>query len=228
MRVILRFLFRLVCAGIIVGVLVLIGIRVQRHVLRGRAQALMADMETITLGQTTFRQVQPIFRRWQPWGKFVRPCSPAQCEFSIQLHDLDSRPDRYLYQNRQIFNLASLVGESPTAISARIGVLDGVVSSEQIGFAIETPGHLLSGQALSSPRIDFPHGGRSTSHPDYAVWSPPNYPDMVRLEFTPSANPSEIHRLMAIDFSCVTRWHPCQSRDQIMPAAMAVAIAASH
>lgn len=223
MRLILRFLLRLVCAGIIVGLLVLIGIRIQRHILCSRAEALMADMESITLGHTTFQQVQPVFRRWRRWGKFVRPCSPARCEFSIQLHRLDSRPDRYLYQNRWIFNLASLVGESPTAISARIGVLDGVVSSEQIGFAIETPGHLLSGQALSSPQIDLPHGDRSTSHPDYAVWSPPNYPDMVRLEFTPSADPAEIHRLMAIDFSCVTRWHPCNSRSEIMPAAVAAA-----
>lgn len=221
MRLIWRFLLWLVCAGIVTGLVVLMGIRIERRILRGRAEALMADMQSITLRQTTFQQVQPIFARWRRWGKFVRPCSPARCEFDIRLHALDSRPDRYLYRDRAIFQLASLVGESPAAVSARIEVLDGVVSSEQIGFAIETPGHLLSGQAASSPTIDLPSGARATPHAEYAVWSPPNFPDMVRLEFTPSADPSQIHRLMAIDFSCMTRWHPCQSRNQIMPAAMA-------
>ncbi|MGH9735536.1 MAG: hypothetical protein ACRD8A_13210 [Candidatus Acidiferrales bacterium] len=225
MRLIWRSLLWLVCASIVAGLTVLIGIRVERHVLRRHAEALMADMQSITLRETTFQQVQPIFRRWRRWGKFIRPCSPARCEFDIRLHDLDSRPDRYLYRDHAVFQLASLVGESPTAISARIGVLNGVVSSEQIGFAIETPGHLLSAQTASSPRIDLPRGAHSTPAPNYAVWSPPNFPDMVRLEFTPSADPSRIHRLMAIDFSCLTRWRPCQSRDQIMPAAMSAAAA---
>ncbi|HEX5422601.1 MAG TPA: hypothetical protein VFW94_03565 [Candidatus Acidoferrales bacterium] len=220
MRLIWRSLLWLVCAGIVAGLLVLMGIRIERRILRGRAEALMADMQSITLRHTTFQQVQPIFVRWRRWGKFVRPCSPARCEFDIRLHGLDSRPDRYLYRDRAIFDLASLVGESPTAISARIGVLNGVVSSEQIGFAIETPGHLLSAQAASSAHIDLPAAAGATTHAEYAVWSPPNFPDMVRLEFTPSADPSQIHRLMAIDFSCLTRWHPCQSRNQIMPAAM--------
>lgn len=223
MRRIWRALVWLVCAAIIAGVIGLIVIRIQRRVLRGRAEALMIDMQSITVRKTTFQEVQPVFLRWRRWGKFARPCSPLRCEFDIKLHDLDSRPDRYLYRNRPIFQLASLVGESPTAISARIGVLDGVVSSEQIGFAIETPGHLLSGQAASSPSIDLPAGTRATTRAGYAVWSPPNFPDMVRLEFTASADPSQIHRLMAINFSCLTRWRPCQSPNQIMPAAMAAA-----
>jgi hypothetical protein len=220
MRKICRVFLWLVCAGVAVGVLGLIGIRVERHVLRRRAETLMADMQSITLRQTTFQQVEPIFRRWRKWGSFEGPCSSARCEFNIDLHELNSRPDRYLYRDFTIFKLASLVGESPTAITARIGVLDGVVWFEQIGFAIETPGHLLSAQAASVARIDPPFGGLQ-AHADYAVWAPSNFPDDVRLEFTPSANPVVIHRLMAIDFSCLTRWRPCQSRNEIMPAAMA-------
>jgi hypothetical protein len=222
MRRIWRALLWLFCAGVAVAVLGLIGVRVERHILRNRAEALMADMQSITLRQTTFQQVQPIFRRWRRWGRFDGSCSPARCEFNIDLHDLSSRPDRYLYRDVTIFKLASLVGESPTAISARIGVLDGVVWSEQIGFAIEPPGNLLEGNATSVSRAEpVYYGMHWRSHPDYTISWPANLPDSVRLEFTPFANPAEIHRLMALNFSCLTRWRACQSKRDMMPTAMA-------
>jgi hypothetical protein len=222
LRRIWRGFLWLFCAGVAVAVLGLIGMRVERHILRNRAEALMADMQSITLRQTSFQQVQPIFRRWRKWGSFEGPCSSARCEFNIDLHDLNSRPDRYLYRDVTIFKLASLVGESPTAISARIGVLDGVVWSEQIGFAIEPPGNLLEGNATSVSRIDPPFASSNwQSHPEYTVQEAANLPDDVRLEFTPFANAEEIHHLMAINFSCLTRWHPCQTKNDIMPAFLA-------
>lgn len=219
-RRIWRAFLWLVCAGIALGLLGVIGIRVERHVLRHRAEALMVDMQSIRLRQTTFQQAQPIFRRWRKWGTFAGPCSPARCDFQVELRTLNSKPDRYLYLDRGIFYLASLVGESPTAITAHVGVLNGVVANEQIGFAIETPRHLLSGQAASVSQIKPPFAV-SQAHADYAIWAPANFPDDVRVEFTAAADPAVIHRLMVIHFSCLTRWLPCQSRSELMPAAIA-------
>jgi hypothetical protein len=40
-----------------------------------------------------------------------------------------------------------------------------------------------------------------------------------RVSFTPDASPSDIRRLMQFDLSCLTRWHPCLTRSDIMPSA---------
>jgi hypothetical protein len=110
-------------------------------------------------------------------------------------------------------------------------VLDGVVWSEHIAFAMfirgwnadGTPDNdIVGGSATSESRlilgVDDPHWGL---HPEYTIWWPANLPNEVSLEFTPFADPDEIHRLMYMNFSCLTRWAPCRDKKDIMPVALA-------
>lgn len=40
-------------------------------------------------------------------------------------------------------------------------------------------------------------------------------------KFTPYTAPADIRRLLQFDLSCLTRWHPCLTQSDIMPAAWA-------
>jgi hypothetical protein len=37
--------------------------------------------------------------------------------------------------------------------------------------------------------------------------------------FTPYADPGDVRRLMDINFSCLTSWHPCETKADILPTA---------
>jgi hypothetical protein len=225
------FLWAFACVLIVTFVTVL-SIRVHLYVLRHRAELLLADVESITLRQATFHDVQPIFLRWRRWGKFDGPCSEARCTFDVSLSEIDTPLNRFLYDHNRLINLAARFGERPTGIRAEFTVLNGLVWSEGIAFGIENSGwypdgrpniEMTSGEATSvskiEPRVTADWHWRL--RPDYTIRWPDNLPNQVRLQFTPFANFVDIHRLMSLNFSCLTRSVPCTHKEDIMPKALA-------
>ena len=216
---------------VIVGVVTVIGIRVHRHVLRHRAELLLTDMESIGLRRTTFSDVQPILLRWRRWGKYDGPCNQTHCTFDILLAGgFDTPLNRFVYDHDAVLSLLIRLGESPAVIHARFTVFDGIVWSEGITFGIDTQVwgsdgrryiELISGEASSVSKIDpVLRGLHWRLHPDYGIRWPDNLPNEIRLQFTPFADPADIHRLMALDFSCLTRLVPCKDKNDIMPVAL--------
>jgi hypothetical protein len=61
----------------------------------------------------------------------------------------------------------------------------------------------------------------SLLHPEYYVSTgrPTSSTLGALAEFTPYADPADVKRLMDIDFSCLTRWRPCQTGADIAPTA---------
>ena len=90
------------CTAVSLVILVVVAgitFRAHRYILRHRAEMLLSDMESISLRQTTFRDVQPIMLRWRRWGKSDGPCSETHCTFEIRLSDLDTPLNRFLYEH---------------------------------------------------------------------------------------------------------------------------------
>jgi hypothetical protein len=221
-----------ICAALMILVFVAgIIVRGQRYLLRHRAEMLLADMQTISVRRTTFRDVQPIMIRWRRWGSYDGPCGEARCSFNIQLSDLNTPLSQFLYEHWAAFALATYVGEPPTVIRAHFTVIDGMVWSESIGFGIETQGRaweggryveLLGGSARSISKTDpLFWGSQSHLHPDYNISWTGKMRDQTQLEFTPFANSADIHRLMVLNFSCLTRLIPCRDKNDFMPVALA-------
>jgi hypothetical protein len=206
-------------------------VRINRYVLRYRAEALMRNMQSISLRRTTFEEVQPVLRRWQQWGTYHGPCTAQRCTFFIELCDLNSPLNTFLYNHQRLFTLASYVGERPTVVRAVIGVIDGVVWREGIAFGIENrvwnPDgrplvELVGGSASSTSKTEWVYlGPHWNLHPEYTIHWPTNLPNELSLDFTPFANSTEIHHLMSMNFSCLTRWTSCSTKNDIMPTAMA-------
>lgn len=206
-------------------------VRVRRYVLRHRAEMLLVDMQSITLRQTTFGDVQPILLRWRRWGKYDGACSRTRCTFDISLSGFDTPLNQFLFDHMSFLDFATHLGEAPTEIRARFTVLDDVVWSKAIRFGIETPvwssdgkrgADLVSGAAESVSKLDPNLWGQHWRlHPDYSIHGPDNMPNVVQLRFTPFAKPQEISRLMVLNFACLTRLVPCRTQNEIMPAAVA-------
>lgn len=128
-------------------------------------------------------------------------------------------------------------GGRPARTSVKIGMRNGVVWAKAITVSIETYGHPVgwSGNWVmeyslvayihSLSRFDYSderwNDRQLMAHPDYEIGQPGGCEFCVMgwAKFTPYAAPEDIHRLMQLNLSCLTRWRPCTTQSDIMPVA---------
>jgi hypothetical protein len=132
------------------------------------------------------------------------------------------------------------VGGRPARVVANVGMNDGIVSSEEIAVFIETYAkngwsssdggtieYMLIADAYSVPNFDRYEtrqiDPQLALHPDYAIGRPGGCEICVEgwVKFTPKAPPEDVKRLTGFDLSCLTRWQPCLTQSDIMPAVWA-------
>lgn len=131
-----------------------------------------------------------------------------------------------------LFRIYLRVGGRPSQIRVRVGMRNNVIWTKGIWVSVETYSRFLDmseyaliAEISSGPR--FGHYGDSRllsqlmSHPNYAIGSPDGCEICLMgwVRFTPYASPEDVHRLAQLDFSCLTRWHPCTTQSDIMPIA---------
>jgi hypothetical protein len=136
-----------------------------------------------------------------------------------------------------LFQLYTRTGGHPAKVVAKVGMRNGVVWSKGISLSIETYAHPAdqSGNWLGhysliadihsvsrfghfkNPQTD----PELLAHPDYEIGQPGGCEVCVMgwVKFTPYATREDLHRLMQLNLSCLTRWHPCTTQSDIMPAA---------
>jgi hypothetical protein len=116
---------------------------------------------------------------------------------------------------------------------------DGLVWSKGFHVWVETYGHpvgwsgnwrlefTLIVSAYSVSRFEPAFGGlidqQLMLHPYYLIGRPCGCTICVAgwTKFTPYAAPADVHRLMQLDLSCLTRWRRCLTQSDIMPVAWA-------
>ena len=143
-----------------------------------------------------------------------------------------------------LLRLYMRVGGRPARVVANIGMRDEVVWSKGISVWIETFAHpaywsgnqplefSLFAAAHSVARFDYHVDPRKIDsqlklHPNYEIGRPGGCEVCVYgwVKFTPYAKREDVHRLMELNFACLSRWHPCVSQGDIMPAAWAEYVA---
>jgi hypothetical protein len=142
-----------------------------------------------------------------------------------------------------LIRLYMCMGGRPARVIANIGMRDGTVWSKGTSVWVETlidsaewsgdqPFEFsLIAEVNSAPRFDYYGSPRVSSqlmlHQNYVIGRPGGCEVCVEgwVKFTPYAAPEDVHRLMQLDLSCLTRWHPCVSQNEIMPAAWAQYVA---
>ncbi|MFZ0521912.1 MAG: hypothetical protein WAL95_12870 [Candidatus Acidiferrales bacterium] len=186
----------------------------------------MANIQSITLRQTQFDTVKPLFRRWERFGEYGGDCSEKHCEFKVTLQDGMSNFPNWLH-----YSVAQLSGRAARVI-AGFEVIDGIVWAKYFDVEVEmlplrgANGKLFSttllGIAESRSRFFPPYywGGISL-HPNYVINRPGGCEGCVAayVYFTPYADPQDIRRLMQFNLGCLTRWRACRDQADIMPVA---------
>jgi len=137
-----------------------------------------------------------------------------------------------------LFQAYVRLGGHPARVMAEVGMRDGLIWSKGFHVWIGTYGHptgwsgnwrmvfTLIASTSTASRLDRSFGSLGDAqlmlHPDYVI-SRRNCTICVAgwANFTPYAAPADIHRLMRLDLSCLTRWHHCLTQSDIMPVAWA-------
>jgi len=137
-----------------------------------------------------------------------------------------------------LVRLSMRAGGHPAKIVADVGMREGIVWSKGISIWIETYVHdveicsgsewceyTLMAQTGSASSFRLHHsswvGPQLMLHPNYSIGRPDGCEGCVLgwAKFTPYADPADVHRLMELNLSCLTKWHPCRTQMDIMPNA---------
>lgn len=134
----------------------------------------------------------------------------------------------FVHLEGRLLDVYMLMGGHPATVTASIGMRDGIVWSKGFWVTIETYArgfngerseYALAAEVYSVPRLGL--SGNSVFHKDYEIGRPGGCEICVMgwVKFTPYAAAADIRQLTQIDLTCLTRWHPCETQADIMPAA---------
>lgn len=214
-------------AGLCAIVLILaVVIRVDQYLLRRKAERLLADLKSLEMRKSTHQDARQVIDRWKEEVYKKGPCEPAWCDVRISLGDVFERHVMFFTNHPRLVYLYQLLGGRPAMIDGFIRVRKNIVWGKGIMAGVasyfgrdQNGGWFffsLIGQAGSgSP--DF----ISALHPEYAVGTPSGctFCKEAHVTFTPYTDSAEVKRLMDINFSCLTNWHPCKTKADILPTA---------
>jgi hypothetical protein len=220
-------------AGLLLLVLILLSasVRIEDWVFRHRAERLFNDIQSIDVTQSTFQQVGSIFVRWDSSGDFVQPCSEQRCDFETEIIE------PAVWHNDSTFFLIFLsfyrfLGGHPAIARANVVVQNGYVQAKHYSLSIEAPPvvgadgrsliYYVEGNISTEPQTEANNPALQSvnGRPGYEIGSNACLGCVeIHVKFTPAALPADVRRLSQINFSCLTRQHPCCTREEIMPNA---------
>lgn len=214
--------------GLILGVAAFV--QIQQHVLRWRAEHLLADVRSLELGKSTWTDAQKIMYRWGAWGSYEGSCTQARCSYQINLPDIFTRIQNHFPSECCFWMWQSyrFLGGRDSFALARVEVIDGLVwgkdynlmmtvsaSDDQNGFE-----YVLSASADTAWRTKDFHFIHEPPHSEFEI----GHPDACEgckealIRFTPFVDPQIVNGLMDFNFDCLTRRRPCTDQMDIMPS----------
>jgi len=207
-------------ASLCVTVLIPAGaIRADQYLLRRKAEHLLADVKSLEMRRSSYHDARQVIDRWKDRIHQSGPCQPNRCDVEIAVGDFSYYHFGFFVHHPRLMQVWRVLGGRPATVDGFIRVRNGVVWGKGIRaiFASYSAGYgedvdLVGRMGSGSP------GFVSPLHPEYDVGVHRSGAGAY-ADFTPYADPAEVNRLMDIDFSCLTRWHFCQTVVEIAPAA---------
>jgi hypothetical protein len=218
-----------VLAWVIAGLCMIIfiaaaAVRVDEYLLRRNAEHFLADLKSLELRKSTYQDARLVMDRWKDSIHQEGPCQPNRCDVEIGIGDFWNHHWEFFTHHQKLEQLWRVLGGRPAQIDGYIRVRKGIVWGKGIRALVvsysaehEEDVDLIGRMGSGSPSFI------SLLHPEYDVGLGRITTGAFTLgayaEFTPYADPADIRRLMDIDFSCLTRWHSCQTGADIAPSA---------
>ncbi|HEY3704674.1 MAG TPA: hypothetical protein VGL22_06395 [Terracidiphilus sp.] len=207
-------------------------IQLRQRILRSRAEALLLDIQRLQVGESSTTQAQSVIARWYQWGPVETECGAGECTSFIRLqHALPafltgfSNPTA----NNLLARMADHLGLRNAAVRAGLRYKGGVVTGK--GYSVEvmlplrdwwtrnafTPElAVFSDETEEFTETELAH--IVPTHP-YRTVRRIKSPYGLRINFMPQEPAAQKQQYMDFRLSCLTRFSPCQSESNILPAA---------
>jgi hypothetical protein len=220
-------------------------VQIEQHLLRHRAERLLADFESIRLHQSTWADAQILMTRWGAWGHYLGQCTASDCAYTIKLADPVSRFSDHINSDtgRRLFRPAvhtyEFLGGKPGWLTVSFLVQDGLIWRSSVGLVLDVPphtyqrdddyGYSLMLLARSSDSLhQKPHGNwvlgtddQLADHPYYKEGRPGGCEICLAAEvtYTPYIPPDQLKQITSYDLSCFTRFRHCLNLPDVLPIA---------
>jgi hypothetical protein len=233
-----RKIFRITAVSfVILGISLTAWAQIERHLMRARAERLLADVRALQLHKASWSDIQAFRVRWKDWGagEDSSPCTPADCRVGVSIERpiqgfLWQLGERHPYLN--FLGLAYSFFQRGATANATLTVLDGTITESRF---------TLSLTVFSSPFPDWPSAyglvgiarqeaeglgpmdfiPNRVSHPEYWAGRLGGCTFCIKLvsSYTPLVDRETMLKLTDFNFSCITRWTACTTESDILPGA---------
>jgi hypothetical protein len=227
MNFLLQRLRRLIVVLLIVSCTGWIAGEILQHLLRSRAEHLLADVRALSVSRTTWSDVQPVMSRWNRYGTAKGSCTADACTYQIDL--VQTLPVEFVGSpdpgaKNWLARLMDHIGLRSTAARAGFTIDRGIVITKWFGEQVTLPvrdwvapdGYIPYLSVASTETTHFSdHGkGHTLLYPNRLALRVKTYIDIT---FSPTEEPFERAALMDFNLACITRFRPCESEGDILP-----------
>lgn len=212
----------LVCIAIF---LLALGIRLDQYLLRFRAERLLSDIRSLELRKSTYADVRRVIDHWSNETR-EGPCRREWCDVDISLGNFVWRHREFFVSHQRVLTIYRCLGGRAAFVRSSIRVRNDIVWEKSILVHVEssyeqnTDGGRFYLSLIANAETRSPDWV-SPVHPEYRIGQPGGCTGCREgyVLFTPYADPNDVHRLLDINLTCVTRWQPCTEQADILPTA---------
>src|SRR5216683_7798281 len=224
-------------------------VQVHQHILRWRAERLMADIQQIQLYQSTWTDAQKLMHRWGAWGYYEGGCSPLSCKYVITIDSSfgyydphTNPPTRFIWLiKHDRYNLLERFGWRDAAFMVSFTVHNGFIWRKSSTILIGVPAKKTGEERGSEQVLSLSVMSRQqlhqlseeygvfigsdiqlSQHPYYKVSGPSSCKlncQIINVVYSTRTPYEEVKLLTTFDFSCVTKFTPCTEFQQFYPLA---------
>ncbi len=197
--------------------------RLDQYHLRWRSELLLSDIRALELRKSTYADARKVIDRWGNNVRETGGCRRDWCDVEFGLDDFVWHHSQFFY-NHQLRTVYRWLGGRPAMILGSLRIRKDAVVGKDIAEYVEGPCDrdntgdtsclTVIGQIRTGHVWPFP------LHPEYNFGGPSGCTNCVHgvITFTPYADSADVRRLTDLDFSCITRWHPCATQGDVLPA----------
>jgi hypothetical protein len=228
-----RFVLWSALAVVLTILLLVSAIQVEQRLLRRRAERLLTDIRALNLRHSDWSMAQALMKRWGKWGHYEGSCTEQYCRYEVELEEFAYKHSNLFVNRPFAWSAYQAIGGKPAYVRAGWGVDEGRIWTKGFNVWVEVPPR--RGRKPEDDRVEYTLIGSADSishlpsrewptfslHPNYMIGTPAGCEICLHVytKFTPYADGADVQRLMTFNLACLTAWHPCRERGDIMPLA---------
>ena len=220
---------------LVIYLVLLATVQISQRITRRRAEHLLSDLRGLQLERSSWSDAQALMQRWGRWGAYKGTCDADHCDYGIHFYSEGTMSEPTATWERFVVNLfgrsaeraaATMLGAHLTDVEGSFRLQNNLVIGTSFALAMDTPGGLLFSRVTGTrtrnlePYYLWPE---KDPHPEYRTVAREGTMGYFFTQFTAATKQEDVEWLTAVNFSCITRWVPCNEMGDLLPSAWAKA-----